>query len=329
MKIEDILNLTEGELQNTPEITAINSATAFPSKIEQGDLLFANSLSDIESAVANGAYAIVYDDDSVVISDTEIAWIKVKSVKESAFRLLRYVLVNKDADFYLLDKHEMSLLKMISTHKGSITFLPNDWNRAFEQILNGDGFLFIGTNEDLMKLIKPESLRLKKEADGYPVMDTLFRSTFRIDKYVYQDIKLIPFHLEYLLRVVALCDEYDLPYDINRIKYTKHFMPVFIDNSLKSVPQGSSDKVLIFTDDIRNVVKARDYVRYQTTWVKSIVLTPPKTKVTRVDRPYWYTNNEDAIEILKSVHYNYAFIYAEDKDMYKNLEFDKEENRLF
>ena len=329
MKIEDILNLTEGELKSSPEITAINAATAFPSKIEHGDMLFASSIEDIETAVANGAYAIVYEDDSVVISDNEIAWIKVNSVKESAFRLLRYVLLNKEAEFHLLDRHEMSLLRMILTHKGTIKFLSNEWNKAFEQILNGEGFLFVSSDEELMRLIKPESLRLTAKADGYPVTDTLFRTTFRIDKYVYQDIRLVPFHLDYLLRVVALCDKYELPYTIDRIKYTKHFMPVFIDNNLNSVPQGSSDKVLIFTDSVENIVKARDYVRYQSTWVKSIVLTPPKTKVLNVDRPYWYTNSAEATEILKSIHCNYAFIYSQDSDMYKSLEFDKRDDTLF
>lgn len=329
MKIEDILNLTEGELTSTPQIHTIESATAFPSKVGQGDLLFASSTEDIETAVANGAYAIVYDGPQTAISDTEIAWIKVSSVKESAFRLLRYVLLSKEADFHLLDKHEMSLLKMILTHKSNITFLPNAWNKAFEQILNGDGHLFVSTDEELMRLIKPESAKLTKQADGYSVDDTLFKCTFRIGKYIYQDIKLIPFHLDFLLRVVYFCDKYELPYSIDKIQYTRHFMPVYIDNNLYMVSQGSSDKVLIFTDDLSNVVKARDYVRYQTTWVKSIVLTPPKTKVENVDRPHWFTTVEEAREILTAVHYNYAFVYSLDREVFKSFESGKDEQGLF
>lgn len=329
MKIDDILNLTEGTLTNQPQIHAIESATTFPSKVGEGDLFFAHRAEEIAIAVANGAYAIVYEEENTEILDPEIAWIKVDSVKESAYRLLRYVLLSKEADFYLLDKHEMSLLRMILTHKGNITFLHNDWNKAFEQILNGAGHLFVGADEALMKLIKPESLRLTKQADGYPVSDTLFKSTFRIDKYVYQDIKLIPFHLDYLLRVVYLCQSHDLPYAIDRLQYTKHFMPLYIDNNLHTVSQGASDKVLIFTDDLINVVRARDYVRYQTTWVKSIVLTPPKTKVDNVDRPHWFTRVEEAREILTSIHYNYAFIYSLDKEVFKSFETNKEDQGLF
>jgi len=329
MKIEDILNLTEGELQSKPEIHSIESATAFPSKIAHGDMLFASSVDDIAVAVENGAYAIVYEDENVGILDPEIAWIKVKSIKESAFRLLRYVLLSKEADFHLLDKHEMSLMKMILTQKSNVVFLSDQWNKAFEQILNGNGNLFVSTDEELMKLIKSNSVKLTKEADGYPVNDTLFKSTFRIGKYVYQDIKLVPFHLEYLLKVVYFCDKYELSYSIDGIQYTKHFMPLHIDNNLHTVPQGNSDKVLIFTDGIVDVIKARDYVRYQTTWVKSIVLTPPKTKVDNVERPYWFTTVEEAREILTSVHYNYAFVYSLDKAVFKSFEHDREDQSLF
>ena len=329
MKIEDILNLTEGTLVNRPKIQAIEAATAFPSKIGQGDLLFASTIEDISTAVENGAYAIVYDIEGVEILDSEIAWIKVRSVKESAFRLLRYVLLNKLADFRLLDKHEMTFLKMILTHKNNITFLSTEWNKAFEQILNGNGHLFVSTDEDLMRLIKPESIRLTKETEGYPVSNTLFKSTFRIGTYIYQDIKLAPFHLEYLLRVIYFCEQYDLPYMVDKIRYTKHFMPLYVNNNLLTVSQGASDKVLIFTDDLANVIKARDYVRYQTTWVKSVVLTPPKTKVDNVGRPCWFTTVEEAREILTTVHYNYAFVYSLDKEVFKSFGQEREDQGLF
>lgn len=329
MKIEDILNLTEGSLETTPDVNAIEGATTYPSKVDQGDLFFSSDPREISTAIANGAFAIVYDDANLEITDQEIAWIKVNSIKESAFRLLRYILISKEADFHLLDPHEMSFLKMILLHKTNITFLRDDWNKAFEQILNGDGNLFVSTDEEIMKLIKPDPNRLKKEVDGYPVSDTLFRSTFRIGKYVYQEIKIIPFHLDYLFRVVDFCEHYELPYSIERLRYTRHFMPIFIDNNLRTAPQSKSDKVLIFTDDVQNIVRARDYVRYQSTWVKSIVLTPPKTKVENVDRPYWFTSVPEAREILKSVHYNYAFVYSLDKEVFKSFEFHDEGQTLF
>jgi len=135
--------------------------------------------------------------------------------------------------------------------------------------------------------------------------------------------------MDYLLRVVAFSDLYELPYSIDRLQYTKHFMPVFINNNLETASQRDSDKVLIFTDDVQNIVKARDYVRYQSTWVKSIVLTPPKTKVDNIDRPYWFTNTLEAREILKSIHYNYAFVYSLDREVFKSFNDTQRESTLF
>lgn len=329
MTIEDIVNLTQGVLKTTPEVHSVESVTLFPSKVEQGDLFFGSSQEDIDSAVEANAFAIVYEDDEIQITDSEIAWIKVDSLKESAFRLLRYVLLSKEADFALLNPHEMSYLKQILTHKGNIAILYDRWDKAFEQILNSSDNLFVGTDVEIMKLIQPESVRLTQSADGYEVSDTLFKSTFRIGKYIYQEKKMPPFHLEYILRVVSFCNKYELPYSIDKLNYTKHFMPVFIDNTLMRVSQGASDKVLIYVDNLEDIVKARDYVRYQTTWVKSIVLTPPKTKVNNVDRPYWFLSLKEAKEILKSTHFNYAFIYTQDLNLRNEISRDEQLGTLF
>jgi len=326
MKIEDILNLTEGVLTNSPKIHAIEAATVFYSKVEHGDLFFSSNQEEIDQAIANGAYAIVYDDENIVRKDEEIAWIKVSDIKLAAFKLIRYVIIKKEAKFYLLLEHELTFLKMIIKHKGNISFIPNDWRKAFEQILNSDSTLFVGTDKELMKLIQPDIEKINREVDGYLVSDTLFKSTYKVDGFVYQEKELIPFHLEYLLRAVDFCNIHDLPYTMDRIKYTKHFLPVFIDTKLRSTQASKSDQVVIFTDNLPDIAKAREYVMRSNMWVKSVVLTPPKTKVPGIDHPHWFKSEEEVRELLKTIHYNYAFIYNADKSILNTI---KEEYSLF
>ncbi len=321
MKIEDLLNITAGTLVNNPVIHTISSATIFPSKVEEGDLFLANSIEDIPSAIANGAYAIMFEGDTTHISiDSEIAWIRVDSLKDAAFRLLRYVLLHKDADFVLLREHEMSFLKMILTHKNSISILPDSWVKAFEIILNSDKRLFVGSDSKLLQTIVPDIEYLYKEADGYIISDTLFRTTFKVDGYIYQDKEIAPFHLDYLLRVIPVCKNYQLQYSLDKIKYTKHFQPVFVDSRLHSVPKGSSERVIIFVDNIDDIIKARAYIKEQSRWVKSIVLTPPNTKIPDIDRPFWFETPKDAKEILVNRHFNYAFVYSLNKEMLQNMQ---------
>jgi len=326
MKIEDILNLTEGTLTNTPKVHAIESATVYVSKVEHGDLFFSSNQEEIDQAVANGAYAIVYDDENIVRNDEEIAWIKVTSIQLAAYKLIRYVTIKKEAQFFLLSEHELTFLKMILTHKTNISFISNDWRKAFEQILNSQDSLFVGTDKELMKLIKPDVQKLEREVDGYVVSDTLFKTTFKVGGFVYQEKDLIPFHLEYLLRVIHFCDANALPYSLEKLKHTKHFTPVFIDSQLQSTRSNQSDRVAIFTDNIADIVEAREYIRRTNTWVKGIVITPPKTKVPGIDRPHWFESEEEVRHILKNTLFNYAFIYNADKNILKTI---KEEYSLF
>ena len=326
MKIEDILNLTEGILTNSPKIQAIEAATVFHSKVDHGDLFFSSNQEEIDKAIENGAYAIVYDDENIIKKDDEIAWIKVSNIQLAAFKLIRYVVIRKEAKFYLLSEHELTFLKMIIQHKGNVSFIPKDWRKAFEQILNSDGTLFVGTDKELMQLIKPDIEKINREVDGYLVSDTLFKSTFKVDGFVYQEKELVPFHLEYLLRAVDFCNLHDLPYTMDRIKYTKHFLPVFIDAKLRSTQASKSDKVVIFTDNLADITNAREYVMRSNMWVKSVGMTPPKTKVPGIDPPHWFNTEEEVRELLKTIHFNYAFIYNADKSILNTI---KEEYSLF
>ena len=326
MKIEDLLNLTAGTMLTEPTITAINSVTVYPSKVEQGDLFISNDKEEIESAIANGAYAIIFSDENIEITDKEIAWIQVNQIEKASFKLIRYVLISREASFYLFSEHELSFMKMIVTKKSNLDILPNDWRKMFEKILNSDSKMFIGTDEVLMKMIKPDVSILNKEASCEIITDTLFKVTFKINNYIYQEKDITPFHVDILQRVVEFCDLHHFPYNLDRVKYTKHFVPVFIDGFLNVMNPSKSDKVAIFTDNLQDIYKAREYVRYNGAWVKTIVLTPPKTKVDGVDRPNWYENVDEARDILKNAYFNYAFVYALDKTMLPKI---KEEYTLF
>jgi len=326
MKIEDLLNLTAGTILTEPTITAINSVTVYPSKVEQGDLFISNNKEEIESAIANGAYAIVFSDKDIEVTDNEIAWIQVKKIEYAAFKIIRYVLISREASFYLFSEHELSFMKMIVTKKSNLDILPNDWRKMFEKILNSDSKMFIGTDDILMKMIKPDVAILNKEASCEIITDTLFKVTFKINSYIYQEKDITPFHVDILQRVVEFCDLHHFPYDLDRVRYTKHFVPVFIDGFLNVMNPSKSDKVAIFTDNLQDIYKAREYVRYNGAWVKTIVLTPPKTKVDGVDRPNWYVDVDEARDLLKNAYFNYAFVYALDKTMLPKI---KEEYTLF
>jgi ferrochelatase len=113
---------------------------------------------------------------------------------------------------------------------------------------------------------------------------------------------------------------------MDRIKYTKHFMPVFIDSKLRSTQASKSDRVAIFTDNTSDITQAREYIMRSNMWVKSIVCSPPKTKIPGIDHPHWFEDEDEVRGLLKNMHYNYAFIFNANKSILNTI---KEEYSLF
>ncbi|MBN2768570.1 MAG: hypothetical protein JXQ68_05665 [Campylobacterales bacterium] len=326
MNISDVVNITEGELQNTPKIQAINAATTYQSKVDRGDLFFSDDIKEIENAIENGAYAIVYEGDDIVPSDSEIAWIKVNDVKLASMKLVRYVLLKKELDIYLFDIHEISLLKMILKDKKRVTFLSNDYKKAFEQIVNSSDRLFASSNKELLHIISTDIKEFAGSADGEIIASTLFKTSFKINGFIYQDMDLFPFHFKCVLQITDFCQKYELDISLDKIRYTKHLYPIFINNNLEQIIQGRSEKVAIFADNIKDIENAKEYITHKMKWVKSICFTPPKSKLDSEKKPVWFDDEEHLRELLKARDFNYAFIYSSDKNILNSI---KKEYSLF
>ncbi len=310
MTIENLINIIGGQIINKPKITKIESATIYHSKVELGDLFFAIDNEHIDKAVENGAYAIVFEGEKPKIKDNEIVYIKVDSIKDTTVKFLRYIIAQKEAKIFYFEDIEASLLKQISFRKSTIfTILDNNWQKNFETILNSNFDIYITTNKDDAKTLSPKYKIQSNLVNGYIVSDSLLKSTFRIEKFVYQDMELAPFFIDNLRKVVAFCQESSIEYDINRLKYTKEFKPYFVDKDLNIVPKGTTERVLIFISTLKIIEKSINYLKYDGRWVKRLTLTPPKTKLDSDDKPTWYHNSKEAKEILKNNHFHYAFCY--------------------
>jgi ferrochelatase len=313
MQIERLLTLVDGVLNEGAKEEAIYSATVYLAKVGEGSVFISSSQEEIEEAIKKGATAIIYDDETIMISNHSLAWIKVADIMQAAFKITQEVVSDEEASFYYFNEHELAFLKMIQKRKSDIEFLVSDWKKVFEAVLNSKKKIFIGTDLELMRLLRPKAKRLVKEVDGYIISDTLFRSTFKVEKYVYQHKELVPFHLEHILKVVAFCQSHGFEYAIENVRYIKKFIPLFIEGEPGINEQSKNDRTVIVCDNLEDIVEARLYILAPSAWVvKSIVLTPPKTKVDGVKRPTYYHTTEDILDTLKGSNFNYAFIYAKE-----------------
>jgi hypothetical protein len=199
--------------------------------------------------------------------------------------------------------------------KKNIEYIPDNWKKAFETVLNSKKTIFLSDNEELLKKIKPDIKIYKKSAHGYNIEDTLFRSTFRAGKYVYQHKKMAPFHLSFLLESVALCDEQKLLYDIDRVTYTKHFKPIFIDEETGIQSTHKNDHVVLVCDNLEDINEGRDYAKLaKVVMSKSIVFTPPKIKVEGYTNPTVFRDSVSLVTAVKTTAFNYGFVYSKNRE---------------
>ncbi|HJE03319.1 MAG TPA: peptidoglycan synthetase, partial [Aliarcobacter thereius] len=100
MKISSIVDIIDGELLSTPSITSINSIKTESEKVKTADLFIARNIDDLNIAIKNGAYAVIFEEDFSV-SDTEVAFIKVRNIEKALLSIFRFKLANKNIKAYL------------------------------------------------------------------------------------------------------------------------------------------------------------------------------------------------------------------------------------
>jgi len=321
MKIKDIVNLTAGDLLSNPIIDAVEFTTLFLSRVSLGSLFISNSNKEIKEAIKKGAYAIIFSEVSIEIFDKEVAWIRVDDIKSATIKLIRYYLIEKDTSLYLLDRYEFSILKMILLKRLKIEFISGEWKSICEKILSSKSPILIGTDSYIFERVKPNVNRLVDEVELELLGSTFLKSTFKFEESIYFDKEIAPFHLIYLKRVLYFCKKNCISYNLEKLKYTKHFTPVYVDRFLRISRASESDRVVIFIDSIIEVKRAEEYLKKYLPWARYITLIPSNLKAHF--NTIRYKNRDEAKSILKQKVYNYAFIYGLDKSVLKT------ENREF
>ena len=321
MTIEEIARLTDAKIAEGSIPVKIDNVTIDPEASEKGDLCFAEDEAAIREAAANGASAIVCNQFQVSSMQQDLCCLTVTDVSEAALKLAGHLASEESSAIEFLPSRELSYLKMILTQKKSIAFLPDGWKEAFEIVMSGTKPLIVTDNIAYYQALRPKKAPFAEKADGYVVSaDSLFRTTFKIEKYIYQYRQFPHFHLPALQRAIALCQQYALPWRLDRLGYTRHFKPIFLEGEPSVQEVMKNDKVVILSDNLEDILKARAYASDVGNWMaKTIVMVPPKTRVEGVKYPTFYHSAEEVVEMIGSLHYNYLFIYTDDRSLEQRI----------
>jgi len=303
MRLVNILALTQAKLVNEPFVSSFENIVFDAKKIKRGDLFIAFVEEDIEDAILNGAYGVVFDKPTQ-ISDSEIAWIKVQNLEEAIKKLLRFRLIEKQINTYQCDEVTIRLAKQIVT-QNSLIVLDSDVKDIFLPLWGVDAdttILFTPSLTD--KSLFTDIKSLPNEIINHIEIKekTLFETSFVYDNKFYERQLISPFFIPYLEKLLSLFKKLDINFRLKKFTPIKHFEAVFVNKNLQVKDFGSTDKVIIFESD-KNLIKSQiDFLQKNASWASIIDLTDIQ-------------NEGEIINTLKNTNFHFALIFGYNKSI--------------
>jgi len=233
MRIEDIVNITDGELINEGYIKDILAFSDEVKKVKREYLFVSNNIDDIKEAINQGAYAILFSK-NIDIIDEEIAWIRVEDLNEAFLKLLKYKLLDKT--LYYSDELTLQIISSINRDKRLAII-----DKVNFEYLNDD-YIYI-TSQEKVKNIAIEKQQLTKEINITPFYVTPFIMEFYFKNQKYSLVFPI-LYLRQLEIALSFFEKLDLSYYLKDIKINR-FIPQFINSRYEKVPFGRTEKVVI------------------------------------------------------------------------------------
>ncbi len=318
MRIDNLLQVTDGMLQNIPSVGHIESIKIDPLKVQRGDLFIdiKNSLQNQAVAYENGAYVIISENISQII-DNEIAWIEVDSLRLCAVKLARYEFSKKNGKILFLGDVEQEILHSIAKNSEFIKLSSNVYKTLITIKQSGENCNFTCSDERLAFSIDPSSAALKV-CNGINIFmsNSPFFSSFVFDSVYYQDIAIPNIFVKKVCSVISFLSSNHIEYSLKNISLKKHFSPKFVDFKLQKREFGQSSKVLVFERDIDLIDLEIKYLQKFTN--ELLVCIPKKySKYISFDNFISFVNNIDLIDTLRQ-NFRYALILG-DKSLYKEL----------
>jgi len=325
MNLANLTALVEGNLANSPSITAFEDVNFEASKVRRGDLFVALHHEDIDEAILNGAYGILFDKPTQ-ISDQEIAWIKVASVDNALLRLLRFHIMQKSPQVYYCDEISLKIASQIITSRDLLVLDKSlkEHMQELYQIQEKQFILFSKQNTDEHLFIDAKPVAKVTNSAMNIVEQTLFETSFIYDDTYYERQLLSPFFIPYLESVLHFFKQQSISYQIRNFTPINHFQAVFTNIHFQVKEFGKSDNVLIFESDFELVKEQIGFLQKEANWAK-IVYIVPASKVHELELNedvFSYESVWDIMHTLKSQNYHFALIAEQSADILNDSVFD-------
>ncbi|GAA7678521.1 hypothetical protein HpBhutan61_09470 [Helicobacter pylori] len=309
--VNEAVELSLGELQNTPSISYFNSIVLSLNKVQKGSLFVAKDHTLIPKALELGAYGILYAGE-YPLSDRDVAWIKLKDIEHSLNHLFKFCLLNERVVGVLLSPIELEIASKIMV-SDFVWCLKESLEDLF--IIEGCKIAFFDKLEWLHLFYKQERLKEDlKESRLIVLNQSFFCSTLVYEKQEYE-LKMPCIFLEPLKRVIQLCEKLQIEFDLNLLGKKEypldHCKPFFVNKNLEIAPYGATARVIVAETSKELFEMMLQKALETLSWGKIVVFCRKNSAAFfKKANPYFYTTQNNLKEQLKNLAFNFAFIYG-------------------
>ncbi|WRA37334.1 ferrochelatase [Helicobacter pylori] len=309
--VNEAVELSLGELQNTPSISYFNSIVLSLNKVQKGSLFAAKDHALIPKALELGAYGILYTGE-YPLSDKDVAWIKLKDIEHSLNHLFKFCLLNERVVGVLLSPIELEIASKIIVSE-FVWCLKESLEDLF--IIEGCKIAFFDKLEWLHLFYKQEHLKEDlKESRLIVLNQSFFCSALVYEKQEYE-FKMPCVFLEPLKRVIQLCEKLKIEFDLNLLSKKEpaldHCKPFFVNKNLEIAPYGATARVVVAEASKELFEMMLQKALETLSWGKIVVFCRKNSAAFfKKTNPYCYTTQNNLKEQLKNLAFNFAFIYG-------------------
>ncbi|GAA7408847.1 hypothetical protein HpCK98_12680 [Helicobacter pylori] len=309
--VNEAVELSLGELQNTPSISYFNSIVLSLNKVQKGSLFVAKDHTLIPKALELGAYGILYAGE-YPLSDRDVAWIKLKDIEHSLNHLFKFCLLNERVVGALLSPIELEIASKIIM-SDFVWCLKESLEDLF--IIEGCKIAFFDKLEWLHLFYKQECLKEDlKESRLMILNQSFFCSALVYEKQEYE-LKMPCIFLEPLKRVIQLCEKLQIAFDLNLLGKKEypldHCKPFFVNKNLEIALYGATARVVVAEASKELFEMMLQKALETLSWGKIVVFCRKNSAAFfEKNNPYCYTTQNNLKEQLKNLAFNFAFIYG-------------------
>ncbi len=309
--VNEAVELSLGELQNTPSISYFNSIVLSLNKVQKGSLFVAKDHTLIPKALELGAYGILYAGE-YPLSDRDVAWIKLKDIEHSLNHLFKFCLLNERVVGALLSPIELEIASKIMV-SDFVWCLKESLEDLF--IIEGCKIAFFDKLEWLHLFYKQECLKeYLKESRLIILNQSFFCSALVYEKQEYE-LKMPCIFLDPLKRVIQLCEKLQIEFDLNLLGKKEypldHCKPFFVNKNLEIAPYGATARVIVAETSKELFEMMLQKALETLSWGKIVVFCRKNSATFfKKANPYFYTTQNNLKEQLKNLAFNFAFIYG-------------------